>query len=152
PAERSRSSSATSIEKLTSPDAASTRSGAGSTGRTIGWASWARAAATSPAPWTAGHRPPPPSASADTSMRWRKQRIMTYPAVCRGWKARSVRSRQGAYVGMNFGSHKALVAMAEPHQHHLARTQLGDAVAAQRLHVDEDVLGALAAGQETEPL
>ncbi len=63
-----------------------------------------------------------------------------------------MRRRQGAYVGMNFGSHKALVAMAEPHQHHLARAQLGYAEAAQRFHVDEDVLGALAPGQEAEPL
>ena len=53
---------------------------------------------------------------------------------------------------MNFGSHKALVAAPEAHQHDLAGPELGDAVAAQRLHVDEDVLRALAAGQEAEPL
>src|SRR5262245_2793110 len=56
------------------------------------------------------------------------------------------------HVGMDLGGHQALVAVAEADQHALAGAQLGDTVAAQRFHMNEDVLGALAASQEAEAL
>ncbi len=40
---------------------------------------------------------------------------------------------------------------SEPHKHGLAGPQLGQPVPPQRLHVDEDVLGAVTAGEEAEP-
>src|ERR1041384_158721 len=61
--------------------------------------------------------------------------------------AKSVRLRA---VGAHFGRHHALRTGAETHQHGLAGAQLGDAEAAQRLHVDEDVRRAVAAGDEAE--
>src|SRR6185312_2854107 len=53
-------------------------------------------------------------------------------------------------VGANLGGHQAFRPWPEADQHGLPGAQLGDAVAAQRLHVHEDVWRALAAGQETE--
>src|SRR5690606_2058790 len=47
---------------------------------------------------------------------------------------------------------KALITMAVAHEHHLAGAQLGQAIAPQRLHVDEDVLRALAAREEAKAL
>ena len=44
----------------------------------------------------------------------------------------------------NFGRHQTLGAVAEAHEHPLARLELGDAVAAQGFHVDEDVRRAVA--------
>src|ERR1700733_3462948 len=49
-----------------------------------------------------------------------------------------------AAIRPHFGGHHALRSRAEPHQHGLAGPQLGDAVAAQRLHVNEDIRRALA--------
>jgi len=50
----------------------------------------------------------------------------------------------------DLGRHQALGPGAEPDEHELARTQLGQSVPAQDLHVHEDVRRALAAGEETE--
>src|SRR5258705_9955730 len=61
---------------------------------------------------------------------------------------RGQRRRPG--LGMDLGGHHALGARPEPHQHILARTQLGHAEAAQRFHVHEDVRRALTAGQEAK--
>src|SRR5690606_24521724 len=57
----------------------------------------------------------------------------------------SVRRRNvgAGAVRPDLGRHLALRSVAEAHQHRLSRPQLCDAEAAQRLHVDEDVLGAL---------
>src|SRR5688500_916870 len=63
-----------------------------------------------------------------------------------------VRDRQGTDIGVNFGSHKALLTASVTHQHDLSGTQLGQPVAAQRLHVHENVFGALAARKESESL
>ena len=67
----------------------------------------------------------------------RRSRISARPAV-------------RAAVGAHFGRHQALRAGPEAHQHGLAGPQLGEAEAAQRLHVHEDVRRALAARQEAE--
>src|SRR5262245_15135651 len=48
-------------------------------------------------------------------------------------------------IGPDFGGHHALRPRPEADQHRLARPQFRDAEAAQRLHVDEDVWGPVAA-------
>ena len=55
-----------------------------------------------------------------------------------------MRGRQsGRAIGPEIGCHAALIAHSPPHLHLLTRTQFGEAETPQRLHVDEDVLGAL---------
>src|SRR5580704_12646350 len=53
-------------------------------------------------------------------------------------------------VRAHFRGHHSLGSGTEPHQHRLAGAQFGHAVAAQCLHVNEDVRRALAAGQKPE--
>ena len=50
----------------------------------------------------------------------------------------------------HFRGEQAFGARTETRQHRVARLRVGEAVTPQRLHMDEDVLGALAAGQEAE--
>src|SRR5512136_295650 len=54
-------------------------------------------------------------------------------------------------VGPNLGRHQALWPRPKPDQDRLPRPQLGDAVAAQRLHVHEDIGGPFATRQEAKP-
>src|SRR5690606_3144241 len=117
-----------SIWKLCSPDAVSATSGCGSTGSSIG-------------------RPCPDEAvtgKAASSIAARKIR-RTCRTIGASSAGPSVGNRQRSHIGIDFGSHKALLAAPEAHQDDLAGPQLRHAVAAQRLHVDENVLGALAA-------
>lgn len=53
---------------------------------------------------------------------------------------------------MDLCGHQALFAVAEADKNHLAGAELRQAEAAQRLHVHEDIFGALAARQEAEAL
>src|SRR5580704_5493912 len=51
----------------------------------------------------------------------------------------------------HLGGHQALRSRTETGQHAVARLGVDEAVAAQRLHVDENVFGALAPGEKPEP-
>ena len=50
----------------------------------------------------------------------------------------------------HFGGERDPWARTEADQHGVAGLRIGEAVAAQRLHMDEDVFGAFAPGQEPE--
>ena len=56
----------------------------------------------------------------------------------------------GAIERTHLGRHEPLRARTEPRQHAVARLWVDEAIAPQRLHVDEYVLGALAAGEKAE--
>src|SRR5579883_736228 len=64
--------------------------------------------------------------------------------------AGSVRGWQGRFERAHFRRHQALRTAAEADEQAIARLQFGDPVTAQRLHMDENVLGAFAARQEAE--
>ena len=59
---------------------------------------------------------------------------------------RPARSVQGAH----FRRHQSLVAMAEAGEQRIARLRVDDPEATQRLHMDENVLGAFAAREEAK--
>src|ERR1044072_649668 len=80
------------------------------------------------------------------SRRSERYTVRIFPAR-RVKRDSSVRLRP---VRAHFGGHHALRAGSKAHQHGLARPKLGDAVAAQRLHVDENVPRGVAAGDEAE--
>ncbi len=63
-----------------------------------------------------------------------------------------MRNRQSATtVGMNLGSHQTLVTITVANHHKLAGSKLRQAVSAQGFHVNENVFGAIFAGQKTVP-
>src|SRR5262245_66591658 len=64
--------------------------------------------------------------------------------LVRAWTERSA-------FGTNLGSHQSLWTRTEAHQNGLPGPQLGNPVAAQRLHVHEDVRRPLPAREEAEP-
>src|SRR6516165_10391747 len=56
----------------------------------------------------------------------------------------------GAVERPHLGRHQPLRPRTEPRQHGVARLRVDEAVPAQRLHVDKDVLRALAAREEAK--
>ena len=50
----------------------------------------------------------------------------------------------------HLGRHQSLRSRTKPGEHAVARLGVDEAIAAQRLHMDENVFGALAAGEEAE--